>query len=380
MLLVLSMHQVAAKGSTRNSQRHLCDPSGSVRFYTAPATRFTRAAGFCGRRYARGPCHSDIRMATIRRIGGAKVRCNHPTAYARSWGNVCMSIAVDVPREMIKNAVMTVPALWRLRLNRPRAGVRFTGSDSELRRYAFQGLEALRQITGDLRGRSICEIGPGDFLTSGLAMLAAGARSYTAIDRFAGDYSRLEGKEWYTGVHAAWPRIYPDLPWPTWLDADRFPEAYPGRVMTSGVRIESASDIGTFDIVCSFQVGEHVSDIGEFARSTAALLASGGIAVHRIDFGPHGVWRSYQDPLTFLRVPEPLWHAMGSARGTPNRRRAHEVEYAFQEAGLSVTLTQVERYPASAMDLGRLPFRYRQMPLESLLINAVTLVARSATS
>jgi hypothetical protein len=289
-----------------------------------------------------------------------------------------MSTTVDVTREIIKNVTMKVPAVRRLRLGRPRAGARFTGEDAELRRYAFQGLEALLQITGGPQGRSICEIGPGDFPTSGMAMLAAGARSYTAIDRFVGDYSRREAKEWYAGIRAAWPRIYPGLSWPAWLNADRFPEGYPDRVKISGARIESVADIGTFDVVCSFQVAEHVSDLGRFAHSTAMLLNADGVGVHRIDFGPHGVWRSYRDPLTFLRVPEPLWRAMGSARGIPNRRRACEVEQAFRAAGLSVTLTEVERYPVSSTDLTRLSARYRQMPLESVLISSVVLVARHA--
>ena len=208
-----------------------------------------------------------------------------------------------------------------------------------------------------------------------MAMLAAGAESYTAIDRFAGDYSRLEGKDWYAGIQRAWPRFYPDLPWPVWLDADHFPMGYPHRVMTSAVRIESAADIGTFDIVCSFQVGEHVSDVDEFAHSTAMLLKTGGVAVHRIDFGPHGAWRRYQDPLTFLRIPDPVWHAMGSARGAPNRHRAHEIKDAFLAAGLSVMSTEIERYPASITNLARLPSRYRQMPLESVLIKTLVLVA-----
>jgi Methyltransferase domain len=291
-----------------------------------------------------------------------------------------MSTTVDVTKEIIKNAAMAVPAVRRWRLGRPRAGARFTGEDAELRRYAFQGLESLQQITGGVEGQSICEIGPGDFLTSGLAMLAAGATSYTAIDRFVGDYSCLEGKEWYTGIQEAWPRIYPNLPWPAWLDASRFPEGYPDQVMTSGVRIESVQGIGPFDVVCSFQVGEHVSDINEFARSTATLLKLRGVAVHRIDFGPHGVWRSCRDPLTFLRIPGPLWRAMGSARGTPNRCRANEMEDAFQAAGLSVKSAEVERYLASATDLSRLPARYKQMPLEPLLIKTVVLVARHTTS
>jgi SAM-dependent methyltransferase len=286
--------------------------------------------------------------------------------------------SADVVLEVIKNVAMRIPPVRRRRLSRPRAGVRFTGRDSELRRYAFQGLDALREITGDLAGRSICEIGPGDFLTSGMAMLAAGADSYLAIDRFVGDYSCLAGREWYTAIQESWSRIYPELGWPRWLDSARFPEGYPQRVRTCGVSVESATGIGTFDIVCSFQVGEHVSDVAEFAHSTARLLKPSGVAVHRIDFGPHGTWRAYADPLTFLRVPEPLWRAMGSARGIPNRRRAHEVEDAFRSAGLAVRLADVERYPASRTDLGRLPARFRKMPVESVLTKTAVLAATHA--
>jgi hypothetical protein len=296
----------------------------------------------------------------------------------RNYGRI--STTAHVIQDVLKNMGMAMPLVRRRRLSRPRAGVRFTGDDSELHRYAFQGLNVLVQIIGDLHRRSICEIGPGDFLTSGMAMLAAGAGSYLSVDRFSGDYGCLAGREWYTAIQEAWPRIYPELPWPAWLDSAGFPKDYPERVMTYGVSVESAAGIGTFDVVCSFQVGEHVSDVEEFAFSTARLLKPGGVAVHRVDFGPHGAWRSYEDPLTFLRVPEPLWRAMGSARGTPNRRRVHELEDAFRAAGLTVHLATVERYPVSRTDLGRLPVRFRKMPVESVLTETAVLVARHAAT
>ncbi len=264
----------------------------------------------------------------------------------------------------------------RWRLGQPRAGVRFTGDDAQLRRYAFQGLDVLHRTIGGLEGLSICEIGPGDFLTSGMAMLAAGAASYTAIDRFAGDYARPEAKEWYAGIKVSWAKSYPNIQWPAWLESTHFPEAYPNRIKTWEIPIESAANIGTFDIVCSFQVAEHVSDIEAFAKSTAALLDSDGLAVHRIDFGPHGVWLSYQDPLTFLRIPEPLWRAMGSARGAPNRRRIHEMEDAYKAVGLSVALIDIERYLVSATDLTRLARNFRAMSLDSVITKSAILLAK----
>jgi hypothetical protein len=187
-----------------------------------------------------------------------------------------MSRLIDVGREIAKNAAMTIPAVRKFRLRGPRAGVRFTGRDDELRRYAFEGLDLIAAVHVDVAGKTVIEIGPGDFLTSGLAMLAAGATSYAALDRFVGDYSQLAAKDWYLGIEQAWPRLYPDIPWPSWLDASRFPEGYPERVRTLDTPIERARRLGHFDIVCSFQVGEHVADITAFAEANAALLKPDG--------------------------------------------------------------------------------------------------------
>ena len=74
------------------------------------------------------------------------------TCYKKNCNHVRIPIAVDVTKEIIKNVTMTVPVVQRYRLNRPRAGVYFTGQDSELRRYAFQGLDTLRHISGGLQG------------------------------------------------------------------------------------------------------------------------------------------------------------------------------------------------------------------------------------
>ena len=289
-------------------------------------------------------------------------------------------IANEVAREVAKNAAMSIPAIRNRRLRRPRAGVRFTGREDELERYAFLPLRIISETVGrDVRGKSVLEIGPGDYLTSGMSLLAAGASSYTSIDRFVGDYSQLEGKDWYRGIEAAWPRIHPDLPWPAWLSARDFPEGYTSRVRVLDIPIERAKDIGRFDVVCSFQVGEHVTDIEAFARASSVMLNPGGVAVHRVDFGPHGGWLRFADPLTFLRVPEPLWRLMGANRGLVNRRRLHELVAAFDSAGLSVEISAARRIDLPQRQAHTLPPRYRQMPTESLATLDAVLVCRRMT-
>jgi SAM-dependent methyltransferase len=278
--------------------------------------------------------------------------------------------------EIVKNAAMAIPAVRALRMRKPRAGTRFTGDGEELELVVLQAFRSVVDNAGCMDGKRVLEIGPGDHLTVGIALLAAGADTYTSIDRFVGDYSRIEGKEWYAGIKAVWPRFSSTRAWPSWLDAADFPEAYHDRVRTLDLPVEAARGIGRFDVVCSFQVGEHVTDINAFAQATAEMLEPGGVGVHRIDFGPHGAWRKFDDPLTFLHVPESFWRLMSGNRGLMNRYRVHEHVAAMERAGLDVQIVSARTLEISARQLASLPAEYRQMPRESLSTLDAVLVCR----
>ena len=287
-----------------------------------------------------------------------------------------LSICRDACFEIAKNAVMAFPPTRAWRLKRPRAGALFSGTDEDLERYAFQATRSLLGLLKSVRGLRIVEIGPGDFLTSGLSLLAAGAASYTAIDRFPGNHQGAAAKAWYRGIEDAWPRVFPELPWPDDLKAEDFPENYPGRVEVISKPVEEVELKRHYDVVCSYQVGEHVSDIDSFARLNARLLARGGVAVHRVDLGPHGCWSNYVDPLIFLRFSEGLWWLMGSQRGTPNRFRHHEFCAAFERADLEVDSTGLEFFDEAKIDWSRLPDRFQKMPKDSLRVGTAIYTCR----
>lgn len=287
-----------------------------------------------------------------------------------------LQLCVDVCREVAKNTLMAFPQVRAWRLNRPRAFTAYAHSDEDLERYAFLGLRIIQDVLGSVKDLHVVEIGPGDFMTSGLAFLAAGAASYTVVDRFVGDYSKPEAKEWYRGVEKAWPRLFPELPWPEYLKADDFPEAYADRVQVQPVPIEEAVAARHYDVVCSFQVGEHVNSIEAFAKMNARLLAPGGAGVHRVDFGPHDCWTLYRDPLTFMRFPDWLWTLMGSNRGTPNRRRYHEFCEAWEKAGLKVEVIGRDLFAEGKVDYGRLHKNFRGMPLDSLATGTAIFICR----
>jgi len=284
-------------------------------------------------------------------------------------------LIADVGREVSKNLAMAIPPVRNWRLMRSRSGTVEGGDDGFLERYACQATRHLRTIVPTIRGLHIVEIGPGDYLTSGLALLAAGAASYTALDRFPGPYESEEGKRWYRALQVAWPRLMPDTPWPADLDASRFPEAYGDRVTTLRDAVENVSLSRRYDVVCSYQVGEHVSDIRAFAAINATLLAPGGVGAHRVDMAAHPPWNAYPDPFLFLRFPNWLWQLMGSERGTSNRYRHHEFCEAFRAAGLTVE-SAIEPYRDEHLAAARLPARFRAMPRESLRVAAATYVLR----
>lgn len=287
------------------------------------------------------------------------------------------ALAVDVLKETAKNAAMGIPAVRARRLRRPRAGATFVDTDAVIERYAFQSLRSVLRYRGAIEGCSVVEFGPGDTLASGISLLAGGAESYAALDRFVPDYSAPAAKAWYRGIERAWSS-YHERPWPEWLDAAQFPEAYTDRVAHLDGSVEEAETERRFDVVCSFQVGEHVNDVGRFASLTADLLAPDGIAVHRVDFGPHDCWLDYDDPLMFLRFSPRLWAAMSSNRGTPNRVRHHEFLQAFADAGLVVEVVDRSAYAKEAIDVARLNRRFRDMPRESLFTENAVYLCRLA--
>lgn len=283
----------------------------------------------------------------------------------------------DILKEIAKNVFMGFDSVRKWRATRPRAGAYFTGDDAELVRYAFSGLDILRNYIGGIRGKSVLEIGAGDYLTSGLAILGAGAKSYGVIDRFPGDYTGATAKQWYKAIEENWKRFYPAEPWAENLRAENFPENYEEILELIPEEIEKAQTAKPYDVICSFQVGEHITDIDSFAEVHNRLLnQNGGIGVHRVDFGPHDCWINYEDPLTFLQFSDKVWKVSGSNRGTPNRFRHHEFLAAFNRANLSVKVPFVAHLDENKINFSKLHAKFQKMPQDSLLVGTAIYVLR----
>jgi SAM-dependent methyltransferase len=215
-------------------------------------------------------------------------------------------------RELAANAVMAVPPLRALRVRRGRTA-NMGSDDAEARLIDARRRFYLDNIGLDrFVGATVCEIGPGDAFPFAADAFRAGAARYIAVDRFA------DG-------------------WQTPADS---------RITLIADAVEAMTLDGTVDILVSFNVLEHVTDPARAFRTMAQALTPTGVMLHRVDYGPHQSWRGDDDPAAFLTVPDPLWRAMGSARGYPNRVRHTALRGAARQYGLTVRDRVTRRFPA----------------------------------
>lgn len=247
-----------------------------------------------------------------------------------------MQVKKPVLVALAKNLAMGIPPIRAARVNAGRTAAMDPQVDG-LDTYAYNLLGDVLQHLGPVQGKSVLEFGPGDNILAGLAFLAAGARSYTALDRFPGAYSSETARRWYRLLAEHWPTRHPDKPWPQDLDPNIFPNDPRVTVIKHGV--EAVESIDQVDIVCSYVVAEHVLDTDAFARATYAAIGADGQALHVIDFGGHE-WNVHGDPFLFLKFPDWLWRLMGSNRGVPNRVRFDAYVAAFERAGLKVDVVE----------------------------------------
>jgi len=237
----------------------------------------------------------------------------------------------DILREIAANAAMSVPAIKDLRVRRGRT----IGTSAEVKApLVVEQFNFFMEAIGwdSIRGKVVAEIGPGDAIALAPLFLAAGAKQYLAIDRFLGDVYGAEAQQLYDAIAKLMPdrlkteldRLYRKAGIQSLAELVRSPELV--RLYRDPIERPADSLREQADFIVSFNVCEHLSDVERALRGMGFILASSGVMIHRIDYGPHDVWlHSYRNPLAFLTIPGPIWRVMTSNRGCPNRVRHAEL-------------------------------------------------------
>lgn len=285
-----------------------------------------------------------------------------------------------------RNYLMSLPFIRDWRTKKGRTANKYQEIESRhLDRYAFEPFSLLTDYAGEqsLQDAVIVEIGPGDHIPVALLCLGAGAERYISCDRFAGDIGGSAARQLYGQLMAIIRKFTPayhERLVAMGIDGERFPESAGERVATLAGPIESISGklAGTADIVFSYNVVEHIYDIRQFAINTWKMLKPGGIALHKVDYGPHDVWINRDNSLEWLTVPDTIWQMMGSNRGTPNRLRHVEVVGMLDNAGFEVHPEVSEEFSSADLHSIRaeLAPRFRQMPDSALLVKTAVLLCR----
>lgn len=262
----------------------------------------------------------------------------------------------------------------------------------------YSGLNA-----GELSGKRILEIGPGNDLGVALRMLAAGAQQVICLDKYPLRCPPQEELEIYRALRERLDNRSRHN-FDAAVSLGRKPELQPAKLQyIEGVGLEEADQIfapRVFDLIVSRAVVEYLETESAFAVMDR-LLAPGGRMIHKIDFRDDGLFSSGGlDPLTFLTVSDSLYSLMTSHSAKPNRRlinyyrekmaalgydarllvtrvfgEGSELARAREKlvSGIDYRPSTLERLEAIRPKLDR---KWRDLPAEDLLAAGIFLVAQ----
>jgi SAM-dependent methyltransferase len=268
---------------------------------------------------------------------------------------------IKIPAKIVLSRLPVGYRQWR-RLNL------FVAGPMDRPKYAFDVFKQHYEVAGfsTVPGRTVLELGPGDSLLTALY-----ARSFGASRTWLIDVAPLASRNSTLFAQAEQMLTQLDLPVP---GVGRMPsvsavlQSLNATYLTEGLASLKTVPDGAVDLIFSQAVLEHVrlADFAKLVREMRRVLKPNGVASHEIDFRDH-----LQNGLNNLRFPGRIWESEFMVRSGfyTNRLRWPAMKGLFQEAGFSVKLRTVERWPNGLPTHQRsmaLPFR--TVPAEELMV------------
>jgi len=194
---------------------------------------------------------------------------------------------------------------------------------------------------GELEGRAVLELGPGDNLGVALCFLAAGAGDVVSTDRFIPFRDPDRELQVLRALVAARPpeaaaRVQSVVAGSS-VDFDGVPFTFlPDTPIENAV---TALGEERFDLIVSRAVLEHVHDLETAFDSMDRLLKPGGTMIHKVDLDDHRLFTGGgQNPLTILTIGDRTYGWMGEeSAGLPNRVRMGWYEERMSRSGYEAT-------------------------------------------
>lgn len=212
--------------------------------------------------------------------------------------------------------------------------------DAVVERHSWIARTALDNLPAglDLKGKHVCEVGPGDCLAAASLFLGLGAARVEMVETSAPVVNekqlqvleRLKAEGFPVDLSiivndgAAWK-----------LD--------PSRIGYHQVYMENFSTPQQMDFMFSFSVMEHVEDLPGFYRSAARVMAPKSWMVHAVDLGGHELFDEPLPPLDFQTYSEALYRLMYPIYRRATRRFLDEHLDAAEAGGFAVKRVNVTR-------------------------------------
>lgn len=227
---------------------------------------------------------------------------------------------------------------------------------------------------GDLAGRTVLELGPGNS-----ALTALFARAYGAQRTWLVDAEDLASQE--IGLFARAEELLRErgLPVPgvgTAASMNAALQQLGAEYLTAGTASLQGIADGQVDFLFSNAVLEHVR-LAEFAlvaREMHRVLKPDGVASHQIDFRDH-----LQEGLNNLRFSQTIWESnlMAGSGFYTNRLPWPAMNQIFQDSGLSVEILATQRWPNGLpTPQGSMAHPFKNLPAEQLMIMGAHVILR----
>jgi SAM-dependent methyltransferase len=224
-------------------------------------------------------------------------------------------------------------------------------------RVAANYIRNLAAYDSTVAGKKILELGPGSDVGVGICLLAAGARHYTAFDRFP--LARAVPREFYDRFEKRLGRSG---------SMDHIDYKYRG-----DFKLSAALPDQSVDVVVSNAAFEHFVDVPEIARQLFRVVRPGGVLCAEIDLRTHSRWIRDKDPNNIYRYPDWLYRLFRFG-GIPNRQRPRDYRRALEAAGW----TRIVMAPAMSLPLSAPKTVRRKFADEWLNCGSITLQATRA--
>lgn len=229
-------------------------------------------------------------------------------------------------------------------------------------------------LKGNLEGRIILELGPGDSIATALIAACYNAK---AILLDAGSFATKEMSTYRKFVEALSKAGHtpPDISNATTFDD--ILKICNARYLTRGLEGFSEIETGTVDLIFSQAVLEHIRkhEFLDTMRESVRILKNDGLCSHRVDLKDH-----LGGGLNNLRFSERVWESDFFAKSGfyTNRIQFDKMLEMFKQVGFRTIVTDIRRWHIIPIKRGKLDKTFQSCPDSILNVSGFDVILKKA--